>query len=164
MYVNNYCRDNIERFVARAQKDGINLENSFMVQIVNDGFDTFGMVAGLAVREEGRLIEPKPLKPPFRSIGWANWNYHFILIADGEVFDFDFTNKSRVLKLPQYMTEQFIPANKVSDLKYKKDKIGPYKFTIYPTEEYMNYRERRISLEPIRTEIKFRDYLPAYFK
>jgi hypothetical protein len=164
MYVNNHCRDNIERFVKMAQEDGINLDNSYMVQMVNDGFDMFGMVAAISVREQGRLIEPRPVKPPFRNSGTSNWNYHFILIADGEVFDFDFTNKNKVVKLPQYMTEQFIPVSKVTDVKYKKDKIGPYKFTIYPTAEYMEYRERRVSMDPIRKEMKFRDYLPEYFR
>lgn len=164
MYVSNYCRDNIERFVKRAQEDGINLDNSYMVQMVNDGFDMFGMVAAISVREQGRLIEPKPIKPPFRNIGTSNWNYHFILIADGEVFDFDFTNKNKVVKLAQYMTEQFIPVARAQDTKYKKDKIGPYKFTLYPTEDYMSYRQRRVSMDPIRKEMKFRDYMPEYFK
>jgi hypothetical protein len=164
MYVNNYCRENIERFVQRAQEDGINLDNSYMVQIVNDGFDMFGLVSAISVREQGRLIEPRTVKPPFRNIGTSNWNYHFIMIADGEVFDFDFTNKNKVVKLSQYMTEQFIPVNKVSDVKYKKDKIGPYKFTIYPAVDYMEYLQRRVSMDPIRNEIKFRDYLPEYFR
>jgi hypothetical protein len=164
MYVNNHCRDNIQRFVKRAQEDGINLDNSYMVQVVNDGLDMFGLVAALSVREQGRLIEPRPTNPPFRNTGTFNWNYHFIFIADGEVFDFDFTNRNKVVKLPQYMTEQFIPVAKINDLKYKKDKIGPYKFTIYPAVDYISYRERRVSMDPIRTEIKFRDYLPNYFR
>lgn len=164
MYEQNYCRDNIERFAMAAQKEGIDLDNSYIIQFVNNGFDMFGLVAAISVREQGRLIEPKPVNPPYRNIGTSNWNYHAILVADGEIFDFDFTNQPRVLKLQAYFNEQFIPASKKEDLKYKKDKIGPYMLSLYPTESYLEYKERRISMKDIRTEIYLRDYMPQYFK
>ena len=164
MYQENYCGQNIERFTKAAVKAGINLDNSYIVQIVNEGLDTFGLVNALSVREEGRKFEPAPQYPPFRDIGWMNWNFHVILVADGEVFDFDFMNQATVYKLPKYLDQQFIPVAKHKDAKFKKDKIGPYRLSLYPTYEYLEYLERKISMKEIRTEIYLRDYLPNYFK
>lgn len=124
----------------------------------------FGLVAAISVRELGRLIEPTPVAPPLRTIGRTNWNYHAIFVADGQVFDFDFTNKPKVLKLEAYYSEQFIPEAKRQDLKYRKDKIGLYKLYIHPTELYLDYQERNISMQNIRTEIYLRDYIPSFFK
>lgn len=164
MYQENYCGQNIERFVRAAQKEGINLDNSYVIQIVNAGFDTFGLVSALSVREQGKKFDPAPKQPPYRDIGWMNWNFHVVLVADGEVFDFDFMNQATVYKLPKYLDEQFIPVAKRADVKYKKDKIGPYRLSIYPTYDYMEYLERKISMKDIRTELYLREYVPHYFK
>ncbi len=164
MYQENYCGQNIERFTKAAAKAGINLDNSYIVQIVNEGYDTFGLVNALSVREEGRKFDPAPTKPPYRDIGYNNWNFHVILIAEGEVFDFDFMNQATVYKLPKYLDQQFIPANKQKDAKYKKDKIGPYRLSVYPTYEYLKYLERKLSMKEIRTEIYLRDYASDYFR
>lgn len=163
MYQANYCGQNIERFAKAAMSEGINLDNSYIIQITNAGFDTFGLVNALSVREEGRKFDPAPKKAPFRDIGWKNWNFHVVLVADGEVFDFDFMNQGTVYKLPKYLDLQFIPATKVSDAKYKKDKIGPYRLTIYPTYKYIEYLERKVSMKDIREELYLREYLPNYF-
>jgi hypothetical protein len=164
MYQENYCGQNIERFAKAAAKEGINLDNSYVVQIVNAGFDTFGLVNALSVREEGRKFDPAPKHPPYRDIGYNNWNFHVVLIADGEVFDFDFMNQATVYKLPKYLDIQFIPEARRTDAKYKKDKIGPYRLSIYPTYKYLEYLERKVSMKEIRTELYLRDYLPSYFK
>lgn len=163
MYTPNYCGRNIESFVREAMRDGINLDNAHIVQITNAGFDMFGMVAALSAREQGRLIVPTPTKPPFREISNTNWNFHVVLIADGEVFDFDYMNKATVVKLPRYLDGQFIPVKYRRDLKYIKNKIGPYKFALHPAEKYMDYLDRRISMKEIRTELYLREYLPSYF-
>ncbi len=164
MYQENYCGQNIQRFAQAAARDGIDLKNSYVIQIENAGFDNFGLVNALSVREEGRKFDPAPRTAPFRDIGWMNWNHHVIFVADGEVFDFDFMNQATVYQFSKYLDAQFIPKEKRNDQKYKKNKIGPYRLTIYPTYEYLEYLERKISTKDIRVEMYLRDYLPNYFQ
>lgn len=166
IYQENYCGRNIENFSIEAINQNVDLKNAYIMEIRNGGFDTFGMVGALAAREEGRLIEPASTRPPFRTIGYSNWNFHVVLMSDGLVYDYDFMNKATVLKLENYLNEMYIPLKNRNDPKWKKDKLGPYKISLYPIKDYLQAVRSRTSTTDVAYvyDKYLRDYIPNYFK
>ncbi len=166
IYQSNYCGRNIENFSTEAVEQNVDLKNAYIMEIRNAGFDMFGLVAALAAREEGRLIEPRTSKPPFRTIGYSNWNFHVVLIADGLVYDYDFMNKATVLKLEDYLDQMYVPLEKRKDMEWKLDKLGPYKISLYPIKEYLHAIKNRQSTSDIAfvSDKYLRAHIPKYFK
>lgn len=164
IYQPNYCGRNIESLGAEAVDRRINLKNAFVMEIRNAGFDMFGMVAAISAREEGRLIEPKPSRPPFRHTGTNNWHFHVVMLADGYVYDYDFMNEATVLKLEDYLDRMYIPQKEWKNREYKLDKVGAYEISLYPVESYLQEVRNRQRTTATIKEVRLRNFIPAYFK
>ena len=162
-YEEGYCGKNIENLVTKAIEARLDLDGAEIVQITDEGGWMFGMVNALAAREGGRLITPASASPA-RSPGEKNWYFHVVLLVDGKVLDYDFTNQVKILPLKDYLNAMFIPVSKMSDLEYKKSKMKSYKITTYPAEDYILRREQRLPVSEIEVESYLRDYLPDFFK
>jgi hypothetical protein len=87
------CGQNISRLIFEATKKNIDLTNSYVLKIEGEGFlETSGFYTRKAINEREML-------------GY----FHFVLVADGYVFDFDLA-EPLILKLEDYIRLQFTPA------------------------------------------------------
>jgi len=165
VYQERYCGRNIEALSAEALEKKIDMKGAFIMEIRNAGFDTFGMVAALNAREAGRPYVPARLIPPFRVPGSSNWYFHAVLLADGVVHDYDFGNVASPTPLKEYIEKMFLPAEKVDDIKYKKNKIARYEISLYPVTEYLQAQKerRRVSEVAEVYETKLEVYYPELF-
>jgi hypothetical protein len=166
IYQERYCGRNIESFSTQALEEKINMRGAYIMEIRNAGFDTFGMVASLNAREAGRLYTPERSEPPFRQPGGANWHFHVVLLADGVVHDYDFGNIAEPIPMKQYFEKMYIPTDRMSDIQYKKKKIGAYEISLYPVEDYMTAKKERRSVTEIATtyEVRLEKHSPELFK
>lgn len=103
LYQPRKCGQNIMGFVSLAHKEGIPLQDAWIVQWTNPGFDFFGMVQGVVARDGARDRNGSYIPGP------RNWYHHVILDFDGWIFDFDFTNSPRVERAQTYVTTMFGP-------------------------------------------------------
>jgi hypothetical protein len=91
-YVPRMCGENIKRLVKEAERRKIDLSNSYVLKIEGAGFlETSGFYTRGAANDRAML-------------GY----FHFVLVADGHVFDFDL-DEVLVLKLEDYIRLQFTP-------------------------------------------------------
>ena len=121
LYVPNKCGTNIDKFVKLADKERIDLTNSYVAVLENPGFwnlQAFG----------ARGLKPGDRQP---------WYFHVILIADDKVLDFDFGNSPRVIPFKTWVKEMFVPKGKV-DVPYDYKKDLPYfEFDYYEVHDYL---------------------------
>ena len=165
IYQERYCGRNIESLSSQALKEKIDMRGAYIMEISNGGFDTFGLVASLNARESGRLYTPERSLPPFRQPGGANWHFHVVLLADGVVHDYDFGNSAYPISMNKYFEKMFISIERLNDIQFKKKKIGAYKISLYPVEEYFRAQRERRSVKDVATtyEVRLDKYSPELF-
>lgn len=121
LYIPNKCGTNIDKFVKLADKNRIDLTNSYVVVLRNPGF--WNLQAFSA-----RGTKPGDRQP---------WYFHVILIADDKVLDFDFTNTPKVVPFRTWVKDMFIPKGK-PDVPYDFKKDLPYfEFDFYSVNDYL---------------------------
>lgn len=92
-YRASMCGENIGRLVNEAKKQNVDLKGAYVLKLEGGGFlETSGFYTRSEPNERAML-------------GY----FHYILVADGYVFDFDL-NESLVLKIEDYVRLQFTPA------------------------------------------------------
>jgi hypothetical protein len=93
-YQPRLCGKNISQLVSEATKRNIDLTNSYVLKFEGVGFlETSGFYTRKQINEREML-------------GY----FHFVLVADGYVFDFDLA-EPLILKLEDYIRLQFTPAS-----------------------------------------------------
>ncbi len=122
--------DNVHNFITLAIKNNYNLENARFITLENTTGANYGFVGALKARNQGKLTNIND-KYSLREPGEANWSYHAILIAEGMVFDFDFTNEPRLLKISDYFSKMYIAENKQNDDNYVFNKFANYEIKEY---------------------------------
>ncbi len=134
-YREGKCGPNSEYFVRLALNKNIDLDGTMIVHVENKGGDTFGMVAAVQAREQGRYIsgptETRNRTYPEREIGEANWYYHAFVVADGYVFDFDFQNNPTIIGFADYIYAMFVPNAKRSNPEFIQNKLGGYYLSLF---------------------------------
>lgn len=161
-YQERFCGRNIEGLVQKAIDARLDLSNAQILQITDPHGSMFGMVQAVVARESGRLIEPARTLPK-RNPGVMNWYFHVVLMVEGKILDYDFTNQPRILSLNQYMNEMFIPADKMTNKKWKIDKMKSYRLKSFPAEDYMLRLSQRMTVQEIATETLLKDVIPGFF-
>lgn len=106
-YQANYCRQNIENFVRRANEAGLDLSRANIIELTNKGGSVFGMLNAEHARNQGRLL-PKPIDGMRLGPGETNWDYHVILELDGKIYDFDYGNTPQVVGVRSYIKKMFL--------------------------------------------------------
>jgi hypothetical protein len=98
-FVSNYqprfCGENIKRFVAQAAARGIDLSGASIYKIVGGAWNLQTFAA--------RGLRPGGAQP---------FEFHWILVADGKVFDYDYTDRAQVITLEEYIPSMFIPRSR----------------------------------------------------
>jgi len=163
LYEERFCGKNIERLVRRAIDRNIDLSDAQILEITDDSGWMFGMVNALQAREAGKFIVPSR-KAPERVPGESNWYFHYVLLVEGTVLDYDFTNDARPRALENYLNEMFIPTSKIGSLDYKLKKMGQYKVISFPAEEYIYHLNQRSSIESLGTKSKLKDFIPTFYQ
>lgn len=133
-YNENRCGENTEKLARLALKSGVDTDGAMIVHLTNEGNSNFGLVGAFKAREQGRLINQNggaAAGQPERHPGTANWEYHAFLLADGQVFDFDFENFPRVLNLGEYAVEMLLPPQASKDPAAHSEKWKQYKVALY---------------------------------
>lgn len=121
LYVPRACGTNIGKLVKLADSQGIDLTNSYVVVLENPGFWNL------------QAFGARGSKPGERQA----WYFHVVLIADDQVFDFDFGNTPKVVPFKSWMKEMFVPKGKIDiPYDYKKD-LAYFEFDFYASHDYL---------------------------
>lgn len=143
-YEEGKCGQNILGLVEAAR--GLAIADAQVLLIENRGFSVFGMVNVESAREAGRAIRPQPARRPFREAGERNWYHHVILVFDGMVYDFDFTNRPTVLPVRDYLERMFLDEDPKPGYGGfyvgRDDKLKEYVFEVYSAADYLAGRTR----------------------
>jgi hypothetical protein len=162
-YEERFCGKNIEKLVRKSIKARLDLRDAYIIEITDTSGWMFGMVNALQAREGGRLIEPARTAPA-RHPGEKNWYFHAVLMVNGKIMDYDFTNQPTLHPLKQYLNLMFIPADKQIDAKYKLSKMKGYKLTLFPAEDYILRQQQRLPTRDVAKEYYLKDLVPDFFQ
>jgi hypothetical protein len=95
-FVSNYqprfCGENVKRFVTQAVSRGIDLSGASIYRIVGGAWNLQTFAA--------RGLRSGSAQP---------FEFHWILVADRKVFDYDYTDRAQVIALEEYIPSMFIP-------------------------------------------------------
>jgi hypothetical protein len=126
-YISGECGRNIQRFILDAKKTypDLDLSGAIIAKFTrHDGQTELHTLIGFDTRKEKREAREAPPFPPRGRLtplrlstevletekkGVSRWMYHVILVADGMVFDLDFTNAPSVIDLKSYFSRMFLP-------------------------------------------------------
>ena len=114
VYRDNYCGQNIQRFVGILRDAAIPLKGTYMIEIVNKGIQDFGMVAARKTRSYDR-----------------NWFHHVVFYDGTYIYDFDFSPKPTPIKPSEYFHQMFKTDRMKTDFAYCDKHIGRYQLTFY---------------------------------
>lgn len=122
-YVSRQCGKNIEKLIKAADAQKIDLTNSYVVSIVNPGFWPLQAFNARGYKQDQR----------------QSWGHHVVLVADNQVFDFDFTNQPRMVPFNKYFKEMFVPKGKI-DINYdfKRD-VPDFIIDLYASHDYIKH-------------------------
>lgn len=155
-YVANQCGSNISHFVQTALSQNLEISDAQVVMIENKGWSVFGMVNAELAREEGPKIANAVAGGPQFHPGETNWYHHFILIYDGHVFDFDFTNKPTVLPAQEYFDKMFLEEEKPQSGSFgtfyvgRDQKLDDYQVEIIEAREFLKRNQDSIQKLTLR--------------
>ncbi len=122
LYEARNCGKNIERLVQAAHKNRIDLKNAYVLKIVGGGFfETSGFYTRGFPNDRAML-------------GY----FHFVLVADNYVFDFDL-HEPLVLPLEDYIRLQFTPQPSSQWMKTMAMDIPGWEMTRYEWMDYISY-------------------------
>jgi len=112
MYVGGRCRRNIEHFILSLKNKKIDLSNSYLLMIKNISSNDQGYLICYRCRQDSLSdIGPGPSK---------QWSYHAVLLSDGVVFDFDYTNRPTPVEYSFYFQDMFTPFSYRSSISDQK--------------------------------------------
>lgn len=121
---------NIENFLREAIQQGIDINGAELVQVKNQGIESYGLISAFQARdikfsskEKGNVVGYS--KTPM------SWTSHAFLLIDNKVFDFDFRNQPTVLEVGSYINEMFIPKVKHNNNAFRESKLGNYFLEFY---------------------------------
>lgn len=107
-YEYSRCTENILRLVEKARSLGIPLTSAKLLRFENSGTSSFGYLNVEQARNSGSRLE-NPTTPGIRlTPGERNYGHHTVLLFQGFVFDFDFMNQARPMKLAPYIEQMFL--------------------------------------------------------
>jgi hypothetical protein len=139
-YTPGRCGQNIQLFARTAKNSGLDISSGYIVEIVNRGSSLFGMVNAELARESGRASGETRLP------GESNWEYHAILMYDGRIFDFDFTNEPSVLPASDYFERMFLDENPRPTGGFyigRQTKLDEYELTLVTVADFYRKLEDR---------------------
>ena len=123
-----FCRKNVENFAKYLKSINLLDENFKLIIIEAPGHPwTFGRLPAFKSRF-GKYVE---------GMYHQNWTYHAIGLYKGEVYDFSFDRKPRVLKLTKYMDEMYLPTSPylINGETFRTRGMGPYFTRAHAKEE-----------------------------
>ena len=138
------CGQNVMELAERAAANGINISNARVLQIRNVGFSVFGLVRAEFARGSGPLANsPQP-----HGIRWypggTNWQFHAVLELDGLIYDFDFGNEPKVLRVAEYFEQMFLneKENNPRAMFYvgRDEKLSKYEVTVVSAVDLVSRR------------------------
>lgn len=120
-YDARFCGMNITRLVESAMEAKIDMKGASLMKLESDAWNLQCVSA--------RGNRPGSLRP---------FEKHWVLFADGWVFDYDFTDKPKVIRLSEYIEEMFIPNFKPNLGNYDPERSirGAYQATLFDATEY----------------------------
>lgn len=116
------CGKNIERLVQTANDKGIDLRNAFILKIVGGGFfETSGFYTRAARNDRAML-------------GY----FHYVLVADNFVFDFDLAEPV-VVSFEDYVRLQLAPPSNSNWMGTMLKDLPSWELTRYEWKDYISY-------------------------
>lgn len=113
-YQSGRCGTNVTEFFQDMEKSGVDLADYYMLVIENKGFSGFGMVNVEEARDYIRGQWESTEK---------NWYHHVVAVNGmGQVYDFDFKTRPRVVKVADYIEAMFLNETECT----KKSKTGEF--------------------------------------
>lgn len=107
LYQPRFCGENIRRFLLEANRRRIDTSGAVVAKLEGGFWEVRGFSARARMGEDELL-----------------GNFHVFLVAEGHVFDFDFTSQPKVLPLHDYLVEMYAPPSS----EYRSKLRGQYRF------------------------------------
>lgn len=161
-YEEGKCGVNVETLVRKSMDNHLDLSGAQILEIKDESGRMFGLVSALVAREGGRFILPRQTSPT-RQVGPKNWYFHAVLLVNGHILDYDFTNEARILPLKDYLSEMFIPVNQRKNKDFIMREMKGYEITSYPAEDYILRRNQRLRVKEIGSTQKLTVFAPHFF-
>ena len=158
-YTEGRCGENILQFLELSRRNRLDLSQAQVLVIENKGYSVFGMVNVEKAREAGSAIRPTPSRAPLREVGERNWYHHVVLVYDGHVFDFDFTNEPTVTTVSTYFESMFLDEDQKPGRGFyvgRDEKMKDYQLEIHLGADYYASATRT---PPKPTQLRLGDYL-----
>lgn len=152
------CGGNVIRFAKLAQSLKIDLTNVQIAKIVDKGLSSLSGAHPYVAREEGDIFRPTPATRPHFEVGECEWFHHAILIADGLVIDFDYTNEARLVPLKDYFFHMFLAPEYQKDAKKARQYLGAYSIKSYD----LDFKASELK-GPVKLDGKLADLFPTWF-
>jgi hypothetical protein len=137
-YTPRFCRDNVGRLIAAADKSGIDMRGAELVKLSSPDFWELNAFSARGYRLGDRRF----------------FYFHYVLIADGYVFDYDFTDRAVILKVEDYFYEMFVPKAPVDiPYDYKKSFRSIFQLEAYSIPEYIKNGKSTAGIVPVTTDL-----------
>lgn len=127
IYTDGRCGPNLTRFIDLLKTKRIDIQGLQILAIKDRGFNSLEGAHPYLARERGNLrisgpCPGRPVRPP----GEAEWFHHLVLVAEGTVFDFDYTNNPTVVALNDYFLTMFLAPEARGDVERIQRSLGNY--------------------------------------
>lgn len=136
-YESSQCNMNVRRYLRQAKKNGMNISKIEVIELVNKGFSTFGMVAAQNSRGHSEMDHT------------SNWFHHVFLKSGNTILDYDFTMKPSPTELTQYFRSMYLTERTKKDMVRCLDDIGRYQITIFSGSDYLKYYDDKVHSETL---------------
>jgi len=141
-YEVRFCGKNMGRLIEKAIRQKIDLRGAKLLRIKSPDF------------WEVQTFSARGYERGYRRMFYV----HFVLEADGLIFDYDFTNSPRVAKFEDYILEMYTPKGPI-DVQYKFERAfrDIFELTFYDAENYIRNGQSVDGIQ--KTEILLSDYI-----
>jgi hypothetical protein len=146
VYESSRCTQNVLRYLDMAKKMGLNVNQIEVIEMVNEGFDNFGLVGAKNARGSSERDHER------------NWYHHVFMKLGQTILDFDYTMKPTPIEIKAYFDSMYLTDKLRANKERCMKDVGSYKIKIYSGTDYLRYYNDKVPSEMINTKsLKLRD-------
>jgi hypothetical protein len=141
VYISNRCNENVRRYLRLARDQGLNISNIEVIELLNKGFDNFGLVGARNARGNSEMDNSR------------NWYHHVFMKLGDVILDYDFTMKPTPMKVDSYFKSMYLTERMKKDNQSCLKDVGSYQITIFSGKDYLRYYDDKISSDLLNKKI-----------
>lgn len=141
VYESGRCNENVRRYLRLARDKGLNIANIEVIELLNKGFDNFGLVGAQNARGDSELDHTR------------NWYHHVFMKLGNTILDYDFTMKPTPMKLETYFKSMYLTESMKKDNQRCLRDVGAYQITIFSGKDYLRYYDDKVLSDLLEKKI-----------